>query len=98
MYQVPNPTAPTVAASPAICGVVRPKPPFLLNKICSNYGKSYEKLVNLYVGDINGYNTKISEYNSYKNATISMFNMVHLEYIDYNEDGVYEGVIENETH
>ncbi len=67
-----------------------------INKICNTYGKSYEKLVNLYVGDINGYNTRISEFNSYKSQNIPQFNMVHLEYIDYDNDGIYEGAIDNE--
>ena len=63
-----------------------------INKICN----TYEKLVNLYGGDINGYNTRISEFNSYKSQNISQFNMVHLEYIDYDNDGIYEGAIDNE--
>ena len=63
-----------------------------INKICDSYGLLYEKLINLYVIDLNNYNNKISSYNEYKKAEISLFDMIHSEYIDYNDDGKYEGV------
>ena len=63
-----------------------------VNKICNSYGSLYEKLINLYVIDLNNYNNKISSYNEYKKAEISLFNMIHSEYIDYNNDGKHEGV------
>jgi len=63
-----------------------------VNKICDSYGLLYEKLINLYVMDLNNYNYKISSYNEYKKDHISLFNMIYNEYIDYNDDGKYEGV------
>lgn len=66
-----------------------------VNKICDSYSILYEKLVNLYVMDFNNYNSKISSYNEYKNEDVSLFNMIHKEYIDYNNDGKYEGVVNN---
>lgn len=64
-----------------------------VNKICDSYKILYEKLINLYVMDLNNYNNKISSYNEYKNENIELFNMIHKEYIDYNDDGKYEGVV-----
>ena len=66
-----------------------------VNKICDSYGVLYEKLINLYVIDLNNYNNKISSYNEYKNEDVELFNMIHKEYIDYNDDGKYEGVVNN---
>ena len=54
-----------------------------VNKICDSYSILYEKLINLYVMDLNNYNNKISSYNEYKKDDISLFNMIHNEYIDY---------------
>lgn len=64
-----------------------------VNKICDSYKVLYEKLINLYVMDLNNYNRKIGSYNEYKKEDISLFNMIHSEYIDYNDDGKYEGVV-----
>lgn len=63
-----------------------------INKICQSYGKTYEKLVNLYVSDINKYNDNINMYNDYYNEDIDKREMIHKEYIDYNDDLVYEGI------
>lgn len=62
-----------------------------INKICSSYSKTYEKLVNLYVGDLFTYNKNITKYNTYKNVSLDSFKMIHSDYIDYNHDGIYEG-------
>ena len=64
------------------------------NSICSNYQKTYEKLINLYINDLSDYNNKITKYNEYKadtEETVSKFLMIHQEYIDYNHDKIYEG-------
>ena len=66
-----------------------------VNKICGSYKILYEKLVNLYVMDLNNYNSKISSYNEYKKENIELFTMIHNRYIDYNDDGKYEGVSSN---
>lgn len=62
-----------------------------INKICSSYHKTYEKVINLYVSDLLTYNENITKYNTYKNLSIDKFKMIHSDYIDYNHDGIYEG-------
>lgn len=57
-----------------------------VNKICDSYKSLYEKLVNIYVSDLNNYNQKISGYNEYKKDNIPLFTMIHSNYIDYNKD------------
>ena len=60
-----------------------------VNKICDNYEKTYEKLVSLFVSDVNKYNEKVNEYNEYKKDNISLFT---IDYVDYNnQDGVEDG-------
>jgi len=68
----------------------------VLNKICNNYELLYEKLVNLYVKDLNNYNSKIKGYNEYKNTNEELFKMIHNDYIDYDEDGIKEGISSEE--
>lgn len=67
-----------------------------INKICRNYKSTYEKLINLYVSDISKYNKFIDEYNAYKNDSVLPFEMLHQEYIDYNNDQIFEGKDNNE--
>ena len=67
-----------------------------VTKVCDNYKSLYEKLVNLYVNDINNYNKFIEKYNEYKEAKLEKFEMVHEDYIDYNSDNIYEGREERE--
>jgi len=63
-----------------------------INKICDSYQELYEKLVNLYVTDLTNYNNKITSYNEYKKEDkYQVFELIHKEYIDYNEDKKYEG-------
>ncbi len=69
-----------------------------INKICSNYKGMYEKLINLYITDINMYNENIKKYNEYKKTSIESFELVHKDYIDYNNDGTYEGRSTNEKN
>lgn len=67
-----------------------------VNKICDSYDDLYEKLINLYVQDLNNYNNKITSYNEYKKENIELFNQIHKDYIDYNKDNTYEGrIVEN---
>jgi hypothetical protein len=66
-----------------------------VNKICDSYKELYEKLINLYISDIENYNNKITSYNEYKKESINQFEMVHKEYIDYNLDQIYKGKDEN---
>lgn len=60
--------------------------------ICSNYEVLYEKLINLYVTDIKNYNKNVAGYNEYKKDNVQLFEMIHSEYIDYNNDSKYEGI------
>ena len=62
-----------------------------INKICNNYEKTYEKLVNIFIADVNKYNEKVNEYNEYKNEEVSLFTIDYVDYMDYNHDGVYDG-------
>lgn len=60
-----------------------------INKICRTYKSLYEKLINIYVNDLNNYNERITGYNEYKKDNIVFYEMIHSEYIDYNLDGEY---------
>lgn len=70
-----------------------------INKICNSYKDTYEKLINLYISDLNNYNNKIVSYNEYKGTDTSLFELIHKDYIDYNNDKEYEGKdVENEEN
>lgn len=62
-----------------------------VNNICNNYKAIYEKLINLYVTDLTNYNNKVANYNEYKESNIELFKLIHKDYIDYNNDNLYEG-------
>lgn len=62
-----------------------------INSICSSYQELYEKIINLYVTDLTSYNNIIKVYNEYKSENLELFQMIHSEYIDYNNDTKYEG-------
>lgn len=62
-----------------------------VNKICDSYKILYEKIINLYVTDLNNYNNKVTSYNEYMKTDIEIFELLHKDYIDYNNDLVYEG-------
>lgn len=62
-----------------------------VSNICASYDTTYEKLVNLYVNDINKYNEIITKYNEFKKEELALFEAVYEDYIDYNNDNVYEG-------
>lgn len=63
-----------------------------INKICDSYKVLYEKLINLYITDINIYNNKIKGYNQYKEKDeYQETELIHKEYLDYNQDKIYEG-------
>ena len=67
-----------------------------IDKICKNYKLMYEKLVNLYVSDIDNYNNFIVEYNKNKNESLEMIDKVHEDYIDYDNDGNIYGGADND--
>lgn len=62
-----------------------------VNTICNGYGVVYEKLVNLYVGDLTKYNNFVKEYNASQNDNMENIVALHTDYIDYNKDGKLEG-------
>lgn len=71
------------------CGTIYKKSE--VNKICSNYKSMYEKLVNLYISDVDNHNDFIKKYNESKNEELELIDMVHERYIDYDEDGMMYG-------
>ena len=68
-----------------------------VNSICTGYKQIYEKVINLYVGDIIKYNDFITKYNEYNEEKLPLINMIHHDYIDYNNDKVYEGSIRSDN-
>lgn len=60
-----------------------------INNICNNYKKEYEIIINLYVNDVNNYNTKINSYNQANKKELELFK-IDYEYVDYNNDQIYE--------
>lgn len=66
------------------------------NDICGYYKELYEKIVNLYINDIKEYNKFIASYNEYKQVEVPLIELVHKDYIDYNNDNFFEGASSNE--
>lgn len=66
-----------------------------VNKICSNYKIIYEKIINLYIGDLSYYNSVVSSYNEYSDGGVDFVNLLYDKYIDYNDDGIYDGKNDN---
>jgi len=60
-----------------------------INNICNNYKKDYEIIVNVFLNDINNYNNKLKSYNENNDKQLELFS-VKYDYIDYNNDKVYE--------
>ncbi len=71
-------------------------PEITINNICNGYKLSYEKIVNLYISDVKQYNNFITSYNEYKKMELPLIKLIHSNYIDYNEDKVYEGSSSND--
>ncbi len=67
-----------------------------VNNKCDYYKNMYEKIINLYVGDIKNYNNFIKSYNDYMHVEVPFIELIHGDYIDYDNDGVFEGVSNNE--
>ena len=65
------------------------------NSRCSNYKSIYEQVVNYFVGDIKVYNDNVSKYNEYQKNIGNKLSIkkyrTNKKYIDYNEDGNYDG-------
>ena len=71
-----------------------------VNSKCNNYKAIYEQVVNFFVGDINLYNKNIDSYNNYMTSNGSDSRLEYYKttkkYIDYNNDDVFDGKIEEE--
>ena len=68
-----------------------------VNDICNSYKSSYEEIVNVYVNDINNFNKFVNTYNSETGNDLSNFKSSVIDnYIDYNNDGEYRGMEDNE--
>lgn len=59
--------------------------------LCEGYTPVFEELINHYITNINNYNNKIITYNEKNNTDYKIVNMIHKEYLDLNQDGVYSG-------
>ena len=66
-----------------------------INTKCQVYKKNYEIMVNTLINDIDTYNTKLEEYNTWTDSN-TQYNKVALftskeykEYIDYDKDNIY---------
>ena len=66
-----------------------------VNNKCFNYKSIYEQVVNYFLSDINVYNNNIKEYNEYQTANNLTYFVKEYKtkkkFIDYNEDGVFDG-------
>lgn len=67
-----------------------------INKVCNSYKTVYEKLVNLYISDIDNYNDFITKYNENKNEELELIKKVHDSYIDFDDDGSKYGGVSND--
>ena len=65
------------------------------NSRCVNYKSIYEQVVNYFVGDIKVYNNNVKKYNEYQKSINSSLSIKEYKtkkkYIDYNDDGEYDG-------
>lgn len=66
-----------------------------VNNKCFNYKSIYEQVVNYFISDIDVYNNNVKSYNEYQSSNnLSLFIKEYKtkkKYIDYNNDGVFDG-------
>lgn len=69
----------------------------LNDKVCNKYKITYEKLVNIYINDVNNFNKKLALYNEegLSENILEQYSSIYNEYIDYNKDNKYEEVDNN---
>ena len=48
-----------------------------VNKVCDNYEKTYDKLIDIYVEDVDGHNERIKEYNEYAKDNLELISKLH---------------------
>lgn len=71
-----------------------------VNSKCINYKSIFEQVNNYFVGDIVLYNKNIDSYNNYISGvggTPLEYYKAKRDYVDYNDDDVLDGKIEEET-
>lgn len=72
-----------------------------VNNKCFNYKSIYEQVVNFFLSDIKVYNDNVKAYNDYQTANNLTFSVKEYKskkkYIDYNEDGVFDGKEDTEV-
>ena len=62
-----------------------------VNRACSSYKKTYEKSINLFVDVVKAYNNIIEKANKFGNNKMDLLTTSYEEYIDYDNDGVFNG-------
>lgn len=48
-----------------------------VNKVCDNYSKTYDRLIDVYASDVDSHNEKIKEYNEYAKADLELISKLH---------------------
>lgn len=62
-----------------------------VNNICNTYQETYEKIINVYMNDVNNFNNLVDLYNKETSSDLMKFTSNYItDYIDYNNDGKYE--------
>ena len=59
-----------------------------VNKICNNYKKYYETIINIFVNDVKDVNDIVKKYNENNTDKLEEY-QTNYNYIDYNKDGKY---------
>lgn len=71
-----------------------------VNSKCNNYKSIFEQVNNFFVGDIALYNKNIDSYNTFQLSNGSTAQLKYYttekEYIDYDNNGIYDGKLEEE--
>lgn len=71
-----------------------------VNSKCNNYKSIFEQVNNFFVGDIALYNKNIDSYNTFQLSNGSTVQLQYYttkkEYIDYDDNGTYDGKLEEE--
>lgn len=67
------------------------------NLMCDSYQLTYEKMINVFLEDIATYNNLIQSYNEWVGEEkYQIFTSQYVtDYIDYNNDNIYDGKVEN---
>lgn len=67
------------------------------NLMCDSYQLTYEKMINVFLDDIVAYNNLIKSYNEWAGEEkYQLFTSQYVtDYIDYNNDNIYDGKVEN---